>query len=233
VFSSKGSNLSHNHRLSSQLTFVDGRAIVNMEYSLTPEEIHSITDQSCCCVQVPQMRVNLEEYFPDCSFTSPMLYWTRDKFLKDGHQDLFVKGKRIQSLGGSFLVVPLSIDFRIKIIHCQTKLMGEYPRVFGKNSFKMAYGTHMITKYDMTFVFWMVVDRLLRSKFVSYTANFSENSGVILNGADVFSNMKVPSQLWMLMPIKSSWGGSLVILIPLLTIRLTLMPIQNLHPSSC
>jgi len=144
-----------------------------------------------------------------------------------------VKGKRIQSLGGSFLVVPLSIDFRIKIIHCQTKLMGEYPRVFGKNSFKMAYGTHKITKYDMTFVFWMVVDRLLRSKFVSYTANFSENSGVILNGADVFSNMKVPSQLWMLMPIKSSWGGSLVILIPLLTIRLTLMPIQNLHPSSC
>jgi hypothetical protein len=144
-----------------------------------------------------------------------------------------VKGERIQSLGGSFLVVPLSIDFSIKTIHCQAKLMGEYPRVFGEYGFKMAYGTHKITNYDMTFVFWMVVDRLVRSKFVGYTANFSENSGVILDGADVFSNMKVPSQLWMLMPIKSSWGGSLVILIPLLTIRLTLMSIHNLHPSSC
>jgi hypothetical protein len=46
------------------------------------------------------MRVNLEEYFPDCSFSSAMLYRKRDKFLKekyglDGHnlQDLFMKGE--------------------------------------------------------------------------------------------------------------------------------------------
>jgi hypothetical protein len=44
--SSKQSNLSHNHLLSYQLTVVDGRALVNMEYSLTPEEFHSIKDQS-------------------------------------------------------------------------------------------------------------------------------------------------------------------------------------------
>ncbi len=102
VFSSKGSNLSHNHQQSSQSTVVDGRAIVNMEYSLTPDKFHSIKDQSCCHVNVSQMRVNLEEYFPDNSFSSPMLYQVRDKFLKEkygpnGHnlQDLFIKGERI------------------------------------------------------------------------------------------------------------------------------------------
>jgi hypothetical protein len=32
----------------------------------------------------------------------------------------------------------------------------------------------------------MVVDCLLKSKFVGYTANFAENSDVIIDGADVF-----------------------------------------------
>ncbi len=210
VFSSRASNLSHNHQLSSQLTVVDGRVIVNMEYSLTPDEFHSIKDQSCCCVNVPQMRVNLEEYFPDRSLTSPMVYRMRDKFLKEkygpnGHnlQDLFMKGERIQSLGGSFFVVPSSTDFSIETIYCQTKLMGEYARIYGEDGFKMANGTHKVTKYDMTFVFWTVIDCLLRSKFVGYTANFSENSDVILDGANVFSSVKLPRLHLMLMQIKS------------------------------
>ena len=50
----------------------------------------------------------------------------------------------------------------------------------------MADGTHKLTKYDMTFVFWMVIDCLLRSKFVGYTANFTENSNVIIDGANLF-----------------------------------------------
>jgi hypothetical protein len=50
----------------------------------------------------------------------------------------------------------------------------------------MADGTHKITKYNMTFVFWMVIDCLLKSKFVGYTANFTKNSDVIIDGADVF-----------------------------------------------
>jgi hypothetical protein len=50
----------------------------------------------------------------------------------------------------------------------------------------MADGTHKITKYDMTFVFWMVIDCLLKSKFGGYTANFTKNSDVIIDGADVF-----------------------------------------------
>ncbi len=54
------------------------------------------------------------------------------------------------------------------------------------NGFRMADGTHKITKYDMTFVFWMVIDCLLRSKFVGYTANFTENSNVIIDGANLF-----------------------------------------------
>jgi hypothetical protein len=32
----------------------------------------------------------------------------------------------------------------------------------------------------------MVIDCLLKSKFVGYTANFTENSDVIIDGADVF-----------------------------------------------
>jgi hypothetical protein len=140
------------------------------------------------------MHVNLEEYFPHHSFSSTMLYWMRDKFLKekygaDGHNlpDLFMKGERIQCLGGSFVVVPSSTDFSIETIHCQTKLMGEYARVYGADGFKMADRTHKITKYDLTFVFWMVIDCLLKSKFVGYTANFTKNSDVIIDGAHVFS----------------------------------------------
>jgi len=38
----------------------------------------------------------------------------------------------------------------------------------------------------MTFVFWMVIDGLLRSKFVGYTANFTENSDVIKSGVEIF-----------------------------------------------
>ena len=170
MFSCQSSNLSHNHRLFPQSTVVDGCVIVNLEKSLTHEEFLSIKEQSCCCVQVPQMHVNLEEYFPHHSFSSTMLYWMRDKFLKekygaDGHNlpDLFMKGERIQCLGGSFVVVPSSTDFSIETIHCQTKLMGEYARVYGADGFKMADRTHKITKYDLTFVFWMVIDCLLWS----------------------------------------------------------------------
>jgi hypothetical protein len=111
----------------------------------------------------------------------------RDKFLKaiygsDGHNlaDLFMKAETIKRLGGHFVVVPSSTDFSIETIHCQTKLMGEYARIYG--DFKMANGTHKITHYDMTFVFWIVIDCLLRSKFVGYTANFTENSDVINSG---------------------------------------------------
>jgi hypothetical protein len=64
--------------------------------------------------------------------------------------------------------------------------MGEYASVYGEDGFKMADGTHKSTKYNMTFVFWMVIDCLLKSKFVGYTVNFTENSDVLIDGADVF-----------------------------------------------
>ena len=193
VFSYRSSNLSHNHQLFPQFTVVDGCVIVSMENSLTHEEFLSIKEQSHCRVHVPQMRVNLEEKFPHRSFSAKMLHRMRDKFHKekygaDGHNitDLFMKGERIRRLGGLFLVVPSSTDFSIETIHSQTKLMGDYARVYGVDGFRMADGTHKITKYDMTFIFWMVIDCLLRSKFVGYTANFTENSNVIIDGANLF-----------------------------------------------
>ena len=70
--------------------------------------------------------------------------------------------------------------------------------IYGTDGFRMSDGTHKITKYDMTFIFWMVVNCLLRSKFVGYTANFTENSEVIIDGANVFFGQQVsrthPSQ---------------------------------------
>ncbi len=127
-----------------------------------------------------------------------MLYRMRLRFLNekygaDGHnpQDLVMKGDRNCHLGGRFLVVPSIKDYSTETIHCQTKLMGEYARVYGEDGFMMADGTHKITNYDMTFVFWMVIDCLLKSKFVGYTTNFTKNSDVIIDGAHFFFRTKL------------------------------------------
>jgi hypothetical protein len=137
VFSHQAPNLSHNHPLSCLLQLVDGRAVVHLD-ALTAEEYQTIKEQSVTYVHVPQMCVNLEDLFPSRSFTSSMLYRMRDKFLKakygaDGHNlaDLFMKAETIKHLGGRFVAVPSSTDFSIKTIHCQTKLMGEYARIYG------------------------------------------------------------------------------------------------------
>ena len=49
----------------------------------------------------------------------------------------------------------------------------------------MADSTHKITQYNMTFEFWIVIDCLLRSKCVGYTANFTENLDVINSGVEI------------------------------------------------
>jgi hypothetical protein len=102
-----------------------------------------------------------------------------------------MKAETIKCLGGRFVVVPSITDFSIETIHCQTKLLGEYARIYG--DFKMADGTHKITQYDMTFVFWIVIDCLLRSKFVGYTANFTKNSDVINAGGEIFFKEDISS----------------------------------------
>jgi hypothetical protein len=84
-----------------------------------------------------------------------------------------VKGDRIRFYGGKFIVVPSQNDFCIATIDCPTKLMGKYANIYGTDGLKMSDGTHKIMKYDKTFIIWMVVDCLLRSKFVGYTANFT------------------------------------------------------------
>ena len=141
VFSYRSSNLSHNHQLFPQVTVVDGCVIVSLENTLIHEEFQSIEEQSLSRVQIPQMHVNLEESFPHRSFSVQMLHLMRYRFLKnkygaDGHKitDLFMKGERIQRLGGLFIFVPSSTDFSIETIHSQTKLMGEYATVCRWNS---------------------------------------------------------------------------------------------------
>jgi hypothetical protein len=79
----------------------------------------------------------------------------------------------------------------------------------------------------------MVIDCLLRSKFVGYTANFSENSDVIIDGANVFFKCEATLSTVDADANKMLVGGIPVFLIPLLTMRLTSMPIQYLHPRFC
>jgi hypothetical protein len=57
----------------------------------------------------------------------------------------------------------------------------------------MADGTHKITQCNMTFVFLIVIDCLLRSKFVGYTANLTGNSDVINSGVEIFFNKDIAS----------------------------------------
>jgi hypothetical protein len=45
----------------------------------------------------------------------------------------------------------------------------------------------------MTFVFWIVIDCLLRSKFVGYTANFTENSDIINFRVEIFLEQDIAS----------------------------------------
>lgn len=67
--------------------------------------------------------------------------------MANGHNlpDLFTKGERIRKVGGLFVAVPSTTDFSIETIHCQTKFIREYARVYGVDGFKMADGTHKIT----------------------------------------------------------------------------------------
>ena len=180
--------LAHNHPLRPQMVFMDGKFRVVYESFLTPEEACFIKAQSLGRIFPPQMSVNLEEKFPGRSFSPRLLDRLRNKHIvakygPDGHNltDLFEKGEIIKQLGGVFVVSP-DADFSIKAIHCQTKLMGDYADVYGRDGFLMSDGTFKISKYDWCFVFWMAVDCLLRSKFVGYSANFTENSAVIIDG---------------------------------------------------
>ncbi len=66
----------------------------------------------------------------------------QDKFVKEKYgndlhnlHDLFMKGDKIWSLGGLFIIVPSQNDFCIETIHCQTKLMGECANIYGTDGF--------------------------------------------------------------------------------------------------
>jgi hypothetical protein len=64
--------------------------------------------------------------------------------------------------------------------------MGEYARVMVKTVSRWLIG---LTRLQST------IDCLLKSKFVGYTANFTKNLDVIIDGADVFFHHKNSSSL--------------------------------------
>ena len=140
---------------------------------------------------IPTMSVHLEDRFQGRCFTHDLLHRLKKqhlaaKFGPGGHDltDLFKKGELIRQLGGSFVVIPSKTDLGVKSIHCQKKLMAQYARLYG--DFKMADGTHKLSQYEYVFVFFMVIDCLLKSKFVGYTIIFAENTESIIEGAEIF-----------------------------------------------
>ena len=130
--------------------------------------------------------------YPSRSFCAAMIHRIRDKTLKAKYgangdsadlRDLFKKGNDIVRLGGIFNIIP-DEHLTVGTIHFQTKLMAEYAQVYG--DFKMADGTFKITKHDKVYVFWIVVDSLLCTRFVGVTVNFTKKSDAIIEGAKVF-----------------------------------------------
>ena len=183
--------LSHNHQLSYQMTTMDGREQVVFKDFLTHDEAQYIKELSLTKTDIPTMSVHLEDRFQGRCFTHDLLHRLKKqhlaaKFGPGGHDltDLFKKGELIRQLGGSFVVIPSKTDLGVKSIHCQKKLMAQYARLYG--DFKMADGTHKLSQYEYVFVFFMVIDCLLKSKFVGYTIIFAENTESIIEGAEIF-----------------------------------------------
>eukprot|EP00985_Skeletonema_marinoi_P019382 scaffold11088_cov129-Skeletonema_marinoi.AAC.2 len=72
-------------------------------------------------------------------------------------------------------------------MHWQTKLMGEYASVYGKEGgVVFVDGTHGITRHGAVFVFFAVVDCLMKSKIAGWTACWSEQADPIVQAAEAF-----------------------------------------------
>ena len=145
---SEGTVLSHNHDLMSQMLTMDGKVLVNYADFLSFEEAEFIKEMATIRTDISMMGINLEERFHRRYFDRKLLENLKRKHVSakfglEGHnlQDLFQKGELIWQLGGKFVVTPSSSDLGIDSIHSQTKLQGQYAKIYGHNGFKMADGT--------------------------------------------------------------------------------------------
>jgi hypothetical protein len=186
------STLNHSHPLPKQV-HLDGRQLVKFEGDLTDAEDSYIRDKSLCKMDIPQMQVHLEKNFPGRCFQSQMLHRIKKKVLDKTYgadrtqvNELISYGEKIKKDGGHFSIDP-SPDFTVEAMHWQTKLMREYALLYGNSDgFILADGTHGITRHKVIFVFFVVVDCLMKSKIAGYTACWSEQGGPILRGAEAF-----------------------------------------------
>ena len=186
---------------------MDRKVLVNYADFLSFEEADYIKEMSITRTGIPMMGINLEERFPDRCFDRKLLHNLKKKHVNikfgvDGHnvQYLFKKGELIRRLGGKFVISPSQSDLGVDSIHFQTKLQGEYTEIYSIYGFLMADGTFKMTQYDFVFVFWMIIDGLLRSKFVGYSILFTENTSGIIEGAQFFHlNMVLLKISWQLL----------------------------------
>ena len=193
VWNANNCNLSHSHPIAPKPMTFDGRTEVNIIGELTDAEERFIKEQTLSRTNVPNLQVSMEREFPNRSYDYELLRRVQDKFLDEKYgpdrnqlHDLFRKGDAIQQHGGIFLVDPCHDDFGIESIHFQPSLMRKYANLYAVNQFKMADGTHHLTRHNSTAIVWICVDGLLRTKYIGMTYAFSEHHAPIVRGAKLF-----------------------------------------------
>ena len=95
---------------------------------------------------------------------------------------LFRKCTQVRPEGGTFEITSSPVDFGIKSIHFQSKLMRQYTVTYP--NLKIGDDTHKLSQYDFVFIVWSTVCCLMRTHIIGVTSNFSENSQAIIQGAD-------------------------------------------------
>ena len=97
---------------------------------------------------------------------------------------LLEKYQQIRENCGMFEIVPSPIDWGMKALCVQSKLMGDYATSYG--DLRMANGTFKLCQYNFVFIIWIIVDCLLRSCTIGFTCRFSETAVAIVEGAKIF-----------------------------------------------
>jgi len=170
---------------------MEGKSYVNFEKDLTKKEELLIYHLSCAKVSITVMSTALESVSPGRAFTSQLLTRMRLKILRSRYGNdmhdlpgLFKKCNQVQSEGGTFEIVPSPIDFGIKFIHFQSKLMKEYTATYP--NLKIIDGTHTLSQCGFIFIMHSTVCSLMRTNVTGITSHISENSDAIIEGCRHF-----------------------------------------------
>ena len=117
----------------------NGKAVIQFEHELSPQEYGMISLMSSMKLSAPEFQVHLHTLFPNKIFQKPLLANIKTKVLdnmhgKDRHNipALATLSSDIIRSGGICNIVP-DDSFGIESIHLQTKDMHQYTMQYGMN----------------------------------------------------------------------------------------------------